>query len=290
MTIQTGNRSPTARLALTGAICLLLQFPLTVSAETREDTPALTTLLASHDPALQVKWGERFENAEGVQRDAAAAIKLYCHAAGAGSIEAAYNLGWLYANARGVPRDDSLAAAWFTIAANHGDPYAKRMLPRMNATASLPEASCRLPDGSRYALHATIQSVPDPSRQLVATWVKALAPEYHLDPALVLAVIGAESNFNPRAISPKNARGLMQLIPDTARRWGVKDIWDPVQNLKGGMAYLSWLLDYFNGDIKGKKIALWGGEKAVVSYGGVPPYDETQNYLQRVMAQLAAAN
>lgn len=290
MAIQTDKRSPTARRVLIGAICMILQFPLTALATPGLDTPDLATLLASRDPAVQVKWGKRYEYAEGVPRDAAAAVKLYCHAAGAGSTEAAYDLGWLYANARGVPRDDSLAAAWFTIAADKGDPYAKRMLPRMNATSPLPEASCRLPDGTRYALHVTVKSVPDPSPRLVGKWVKALAPEYRLDPALVLAVIRAESNFNPHARSPKDARGLMQLIPDTARRFGVKDIWDPVQNLRGGMAYLRWLLDYFKGDVKLALAGYNAGENAVVSYGGVPPYYETHNYLQRVLAQLASAN
>ena len=280
-------RSRTRRAAL-GVVCALLQWPVGAAADV--STPDLASLLASGDPAVQVQWGKRYENAEGVPRDAAAAVKLYCHAAEAGSTEAAYDLGWLYANARGVPRNDSLAAAWFQIAAKHGDPYAKRMLPMMNASSPLPEASCRLPDGTRYALHVRVESVPNPSPAQITRWVKALAPEYRLDPALVLAVIHAESNFNPRALSPKNARGLMQLIPDTARRFGVADIWDPVQNLRGGMAYLRWLLDYFNDNVKLALAGYNAGEQAVVSYGGVPPYNETQHYLQRILAQLASAN
>ena len=289
--MSIANQKPRlARRAVTVAVCLTMLCPLAAMAVAAVSTPDLAALLASRDTMVQVEWAQRYENAEGVPRDAAAAIKLYCHAANAGSTEAAYDLGWLYANARGVPRDDSLAAAWFQIAAKHGDPYARRMLPRMNATAPLPDASCRLPNGSQYALHQVISSVPNPSPQLVTRWVRALAPEYRLDPALVLAVIRAESNFNPHARSPKDARGLMQLIPDTAKRFGVSDIWDPVQNLRGGMAYLRWLLDYFKGDMRLALAGYNAGEQAVVSYGGVPPYDETQNYLQRILAQLASAN
>lgn len=76
-----------------------------------------------------------------------------------------------------------------------------------------------------------------------------VAPEYQLSPHLVLAVMASESNFDPWAVSPKNAQGLMQLIPDTAARFKVKRIADPVQNIRGGMAYLRWLMAYFQGDL-----------------------------------------
>jgi soluble lytic murein transglycosylase-like protein len=97
-----------------------------------------------------------------------------------------------------------------------------------------------------------------------------------------MAVIQAESNFNAKAMSPKSAQGLMQLIPATAERFGVSDPWDPHQNLQGGMAYLRWLLDYFNGDVRLALAGYNAGERAVERYGDVPPYKETRNYLRRI--------
>ena len=240
--------------------------------------------LTADDPALQLALGQRYEHGEGVARDVGLSVRLYCHAADAGSADAQYALGWLYANARGVERDDELAAAWFARAAAQGDAHAARMLARLDVAdpqAAADAAHCVLPGGVVYR-HGIPESVPDPSRELVAEWVRMMAPEFELEPALVLAVIRAESAFDPRALSPRRAMGLMQLIPETALRFGVADPWDPVQNLRGGMAYLRWLLDFFDGD---ESLALAGynaGERAVEAHGGIPPYPETQAYVRRV--------
>ena len=91
-----------------------------------------------------------------------------------------------------------------------------------------------------------------------------------------------ESRFNPRARSPKNARGLMQLMPATARRFEVDDIWDPFENLMGGMAYLRWLIDHFDGDIDLSLAAYNAGEHVVNRFGGIPPYRETQDYVKTI--------
>jgi soluble lytic murein transglycosylase-like protein len=112
--------------------------------------------------------------------------------------------------------------------------------------------------------------------------VCSLAPDFGLNPELVLAVVEVESNFSPTAQSPKQAQGLMQLIPATARRFGVADPWDPHQNLRGGMAYLRWLLDHFGGDLRLALAGYNAGEGAVRDHGGVPPFAETQNYVRRV--------
>ena len=112
--------------------------------------------------------------------------------------------------------------------------------------------------------------------------MRALAPDYGIDAELVLAVIEIESRFNTRARSPKNARGLMQLMPATARRFGVTDIWNPAQNLMGGMAYLRWLLNRYDEDIDLSLAAYNAGEHAVDRYGGIPPYRETRHYVKNI--------
>ncbi|MBL9053765.1 MAG: lytic transglycosylase domain-containing protein, partial [Tabrizicola sp.] len=106
----------------------------------------------------------------------------------------------------------------------------------------------------------------------------------NVSPALVLAVIGIESAGNPEAVSSAGAVGLMQLIPATAERFGVTDSTDPVQNIKGGVAYLDWLLAEFDNDPLMVLAAYNAGEGAVRENGGVPPYAETRDYVPKVLA------
>jgi soluble lytic murein transglycosylase-like protein len=103
-----------------------------------------------------------------------------------------------------------------------------------------------------------------------------------VDPALVRAVIHAESAFNPNAVSRAGAQGLMQLIPATASRFGVSEPFVPAENIKGGVAYLAWLLKRFDGDVERATAGYNAGEGAVDKYDGVPPYAETQVYVERV--------
>ncbi len=112
--------------------------------------------------------------------------------------------------------------------------------------------------------------------------VSAAAARHNVDPALVKAVISTESSWNPRAISPKGAVGLMQLIPETAQRFGVGNSFDPVQNVEGGTTYLKSLLDRYNGNLTKSLAAYNAGERAVDISGGVPAYPETQRYVQKV--------
>jgi len=118
-------------------------------------------------------------------------------------------------------------------------------------------------------------------------WVIALTTQmstwYALDPKLVLSVIAAESNFEQGARSPKAAMGLMQLIPDTAARFNVRNAYNATQNLRGGMAYLRWLLSYYRGDIAYVLAAYNAGERRVDRHRGVPPIPETQAYVRKVM-------
>jgi len=109
------------------------------------------------------------------------------------------------------------------------------------------------------------------------------ADQYGVDPVLVRAVIQVESNFDPRCVSKKGARGLMQLIPETAKRYGVTNIFDPDQNIRGGVHYLADLLRMFNNDLSRALAAYNAGENAVLKYAGIPPYSETTTYVTRAL-------
>jgi hypothetical protein len=109
---------------------------------------------------------------------------------------------------------------------------------------------------------------------------------YGVDPLLIYAQMNQESSFKLRATSYKGARGLMQLMPATAARFGVTNIYDPQQNIEGGVKYMRWLLNTFNGDISLALAGYNAGENAVMKYGwSIPPYNETQNYVARISAR-----
>jgi soluble lytic murein transglycosylase-like protein len=116
-----------------------------------------------------------------------------------------------------------------------------------------------------------------------------IAVRHSINPHLVAALIHVESAFNPKAVSPKGAYGLMQLLPETARRFGLtrkKDLFDPKKNLEAGVRYLKWLADRFGGDAEKILAAYNAGEGAVQRFGGIPPYQETQSYVQKIFGLL----
>jgi len=119
--------------------------------------------------------------------------------------------------------------------------------------------------------------------------VNQIAAEHSLPPQLIHSVIKVESNYNPFAVSNKGAFGLMQLIPSTARRFGVSNVFNPVENIQGGAKYLRYLLDLYQGSYPLALAAYNAGEGAVAKHHGVPPYRETQNYLVLVRRQLEKA-
>ncbi|MBU6270581.1 MAG: transglycosylase SLT domain-containing protein [Betaproteobacteria bacterium] len=287
---------------------LLLGAVLSASAQAGAGTP-------ESSPRQLVDQGVRWEHAEGVRRDLGAAHEAYCRAARAGSAEGLLRLGWMYANGRGVARDDALANGLFQRAAELGSDLGARLAgaitaaePRLPAclTASMASEAVRpavtASSGSETGAGApatlmpprpaesapanqglpSTAGAPGPAwRPLIAPALK-LAAEFRLDPRLVLALIRAESNFDPQARSVRQAQGLMQLVPDTAERFAVRDAFDPLENLRGGMSYLRWLLSYFRGDVVLALAGYNAGEGAVDRHRGVPPHPETLAYVQRV--------
>jgi soluble lytic murein transglycosylase-like protein len=241
----------------------------------------------------------------GHARDPIRAAELYCRAARHGDPEAQYNLAWMLTNSRGIERDEAQAAHLFAAAAEQGIAQAKNMLVRMGGEPlGAPPACLRPPEddallaaqlparsAAKKGVLAATRLSPQPSPpplpknapDAIVRFVQLVAPDYQLDPGLVLAFIATESNFDPLAVSPKNAQGLMQLIPGTAQRFGVRNVFDPVQNIRGGMAYLRWLMARFEGDVRLVAAAYNAGEGNVERYLGVPPFAETRMYVYKIV-------
>jgi soluble lytic murein transglycosylase-like protein len=268
---------------------------------------ACSTVHAQSQPSQQstkeqqartfIETGLRFEHAEGVTRDFSLAEQSYCSAAKLNSAEAFVRLGWMYANGRGVTRNDAIAGSLFKRAAVLGDETAQRLSDMINAASETLPPCLTLEVAKKSIAAPTLKALPAPSTlprvtaysQIAAgdkgkfvSIVLSLAKELKLDPRLALAVMRSESGYDPQALSPKGALGLMQLIPETAERFGLSDPSDPDQNIRGGMSYLKWLLSYFRGDVVMSLAAYNAGEKTVEKFGGVPPYPETMAYIQRI--------
>ena len=148
------------------------------------------------------------------------------------------------------------------------EPRQTAVPPTVPAETSVPEkpASGLLP-------------IPDPITNVIAS----VASRYRIDPDFVASVAMAESGFNPAAVSPKGARGLMQLMPQTAASLGVENVLDPTANVEGGTKYLRQLLDQYQGDAVKALAAYNAGPGRVEQYGGVPPYRETRAYVARII-------
>ena len=139
----------------------------------------------------------------------------------------------------------------------------------------------------RVISSSTLAAPPDPVNLDEA--IEQVSRETRLSVPLIHSVIQVESNYNAAAVSPKGALGLMQLVPATARRFGVSNVFNPVDNLKGGARYLRYLLELFHGNYPLALAAYNAGEGAVARYGGVPPFPETQSYLYQIQKRLEAA-
>jgi soluble lytic murein transglycosylase-like protein len=230
------------------------------------------------------------EHGEGVPRDTLRAALLYCDAAREGDAESQYRLGWMYANGRGVERNDAWAAYFFHAAAEQGVAQAQAMLHRVGTPDGAVPDCMREPPAPAPQWQALAPESPPPAPivapKAIEQMVKKLAPGFRIEPQFVLAIMKTESNFDIDALSPKNAMGLMQLIPETAERFNVRNPYDAQQNIRGGMAYLRWLLAYFEGDVALVAAAYNAGEGTVERYRGVPPYRETKAYVERILRLL----
>lgn len=278
--------SPSNRTLPSLFIALFLAVvPHTAPAQDSATNSSLATTLRLEAIAL--------ENGEGVARNPALAITLYCKSARLGDAQAQYNLGWMYANGRGVARNDITAAYFFQAAAEQGLSPAQDMLKVVGGpTTEVPDCM-REPGLPTSAVSPAKAAKPSVDYQAIAPrkildMVMRMAPQFMVEPQLALAIISAESSFNSLARSPKNAQGLMQLHVATSARFNVKDAFDAEQNIRGGLAYLRWLLAYFQGDVALVAAAYNAGEGNVERHRGVPPFPETRNYVQKILKAVGA--
>jgi soluble lytic murein transglycosylase-like protein len=239
-----------------------------------------------------------YEHGEGVPKNPVKAASLYCEAARLGDAEAQFALGWMFANGRGVSHDDAIATALFRRAAAQGHAQAGKMLRYVSDPAErLPSCMTdvtqaagsgrEVSDDSTLSVEELVQRLP-PEKRKVAELVRRVAVQHSVSPQLALAIARAESNFEPTARSPKNALGVMQLIPETAVRFKVRNVYDPADNIRGGVTYLRWLLAYYRGRVPLAIAAYNAGEGAVDKHRGIPPYPETRDYVKRVIAWFGA--
>src|SRR5438093_2515184 len=139
---------------------------------------------------------------------------------------------------------------------------------------------------ARETVDATDSSVEIAEIVEIEAHIREVAVRYDIPPILVAAIVEAESEFNPRAVSRRGARGLMQLMPDTASSLRVSDTFDPYENIEGGVRHLRRLMDRYRGNLPLVLAAYNAGEQAVMVYGGVPPYRETRRYVNRILRRI----
>ena len=252
-------------------------FAATAMAVSAQDLPLAASAPALPDtgPAL-------------IARNSPQAVDQLCHLARRGDAESQYQLAWVFTHGKGDDRRDDWAAYLFYAAASQGHDQARHMLQSMTwPAAEVPACMMRAQAPPKLAADAPTVAVKAPPH--IEQMVQRLAPQFRVDPKLALSIIAVESNFDSYAVSRSSAMGLMQLIPQTARRFGVRNAFDAQQNLRGGLAYLRWLLAYYEGDVSLVAAAYNAGEGAVDRHRGVPPFEETREYVRRVTARYGNA-
>lgn len=259
------------------ALCLALVCAGAI-AQQDADVEALEAAAQRGEVRAMVTLASKYERGENVARDFAKSNELYCKAAARDDAEALLKMGVIYAIGRGVLADEGVAAILIGKAAEQGHERAQKLLEHVSRRTDSVMPACL---NEPVVVPAESPSVPA-ARNDIELLVQRWAPEYSVDASLVMALIAVESKFDINAVSPKNAQGLMQLIPATAKRFGVKNAYNPLENLKGGLAYLRWLMAYFKGDVALVLAAYNAGEETVERYRGIPPYRETRNYVKQI--------
>ncbi len=243
----------------------------------------------------------------------------YCQKGRDGNANALFALGWMHETGKGGSANPEIAKSFYVMSADRNNQLAINALAKLPDSTDQQFPMCMLPDPNAYTLereennlqliarlHAEQNAklhAEELARQAILAekaaniaraerlfkrqrklyrMVKRVARKYKLDPKLVMSFIAIESGFDTYATSVKNAQGLMQLMPFTAERFGIRDAYNPKENVKGGVRYLRWLLAYYQGNVELVAAAYNAGERAVDRYKGVPPYPETQNYVKKI--------
>jgi len=164
------------------------------------------------------------------------------------------------------------------------------IVPAYAYFGSRPQPDSEIMKMAREAIEASDSSVEVPEIVEIEAHIREVAVRYDIPPILVAAIVEAESEFNPRAVSRRGARGLMQLMPETASSLRVSDTFDPYENIEGGVRHLRGLMDRYHGNLPLVLAAYNAGEQAVMAYGGVPPYRETRRYVSRILRRIGRAD
>jgi Transglycosylase SLT domain len=258
-------------------LCLFASASGRVSATTLEiEAPRVVALL---EQGLAAEQGIRGFKRPGL------ALALYCEAGELGSAEGFFQVGRILRKSASLWHNPTLGNAYLALAASLGHQQAQELHDPALANAFLPELCGDFDNimaSGHFDLDGYLASL-SPARQKIAALIRRHAPRYAVDTRFGLAVALAESNLNPLAVSPKNAQGVMQLIPDTQERFGVKKPFDPESSIRGGLTYLKWLSARFGGDLALVAAAYNAGEGTVDKYKGIPPYPETRHYVRRVL-------
>lgn len=212
------------------------------------------------------------------------ALALYCDAGTLGSTEGFYRVGRLLRERKSTLHNPAMANAYLALAARLGHRQAQEAHDPAQPEVPLPEDCSefsRMLVDETFDIEGYLAVLPLAKRKIAAL-INRHAPRFDIDARFALAVALAESNLDPHAVSPKNAQGVMQLIPDTQQRFGVRKPFDPESNIRGALTYIRWLSARFDGDMALVAAAYNAGEGMVEKYNGIPPFPETQQYVRRV--------